>query len=112
MANARDAREWARTALRGIGDSLYTPFCGRDGDDVDWDAYRTLVRYCAGDLGHDMLWCADYFTHWGAAFKYAASVLGLPIGEYPHSRPPQAVLPDAAKEQIQYAYQRLGLVDG
>ena len=32
----------------------------------------------------------DYFTHWGGAFKYAASVLGLPIGDYPHSRPPQA----------------------
>ncbi|HET7740855.1 MAG TPA: dihydrodipicolinate synthase family protein, partial [Mycobacterium sp.] len=42
MANARDAREWARTALRGIGDSLYTPFCGTDGDDIDWDAYRAL----------------------------------------------------------------------
>ena len=36
----------------------------------------------------------DYFTHWGGAFKYAASVLGLPIGDYPHSRPPQAELPD------------------
>ena len=35
----------------------------------------------------------DYFTHWGGAFKYAASVLGLPIGDYPHSRPPQAELP-------------------
>jgi 4-hydroxy-tetrahydrodipicolinate synthase len=31
--------------LRGIGDSLYTPFCGTDGDDIDWDAYRMLVRY-------------------------------------------------------------------
>ena len=30
----------------------------------------------------------DYFTHWGSAFKYAASLLGLPIGKYPHSRPP------------------------
>jgi 4-hydroxy-tetrahydrodipicolinate synthase len=29
----------------------------------------------------------DYFTHWGGAFKYAASLLGLPIGDYPHSRP-------------------------
>ena len=36
----------------------------------------------------------DYFTHWGGAFKYAASLLGLPIGDYPHSRPPQAELPD------------------
>jgi len=54
----------------------------------------------------------DYFTHWGGAFKYAASVLGLPIGSYPHSRPPQAVLPDAAKAQIRAAYQRLGLLEG
>ncbi len=56
MANAKDAREWARTGLHGIGDSLYTPFAGVDGDDIDWDAYRTLVRYCVGDLGHAMLW--------------------------------------------------------
>jgi 4-hydroxy-tetrahydrodipicolinate synthase len=53
----------------------------------------------------------EYFTHWGGAFKYAASVLGLPIGSYPHSRPPQAVLPDEAKTQIRAAYQRLGLLD-
>lgn len=52
MVNARDAREWARTALRGIGDSLYTPFGGTDGDDIDWDAYRALVRHCIGTLGH------------------------------------------------------------
>jgi 4-hydroxy-tetrahydrodipicolinate synthase len=56
MATARDARAWARSALRGIGDSLYTPFCGVDGDDIDWDVYRSLVRYCVGDLAHQMLW--------------------------------------------------------
>ena len=334
MATAKDARAWARGAIRGIGDSLYTPFCGDAGDDIDWGAYRTLVRYCVGDLGHDMLWCTsglaefwaltlderkrllevaieearainpdvviqactsttaakdcvdltrhaqeagadiayvqtpvmethggkgvlnffryvaerthialgmfnspssgyvltaqesariaaeipalcatkegafrpansrrlhelapelliwecdltvyragwsrdgivcaaqlgtagylfetpqrrlvteywnlvwegklieamdyarttgmdqfeldrgswytcypgrpEYFTHWGGAFKYAASVLGLPVGDHPHSRPPQAVLPDAAKTQIREAYESLGLVD-
>lgn len=52
---------------------------------------------------------ADYFTHWAGAFKYAASVLGLPIGSYPHSRPPQAQLPPEAKTQIENAYRRLGL---
>jgi 4-hydroxy-tetrahydrodipicolinate synthase len=52
----------------------------------------------------------DYFTHWGGAFKYAASVLGLPIGAHPHSRPPQARLPEAAKTQIRSAYRRLGLI--
>ena len=47
---------------------------------------------------------SDYFTHWGAAFKYAAAVVGLPVGAYPHSRPPQAELPDVAKTQIEDAY--------
>ncbi len=34
MAAAAEAREWEREALRGIGDSLYAPFCGHDGDDI------------------------------------------------------------------------------
>ena len=38
-------------------------------------------------------------------------VLGLPIGDYPHSRPPQAQLPPEAKAQIENAYRRLGLID-
>ncbi|MDH6242797.1 dihydrodipicolinate synthase family protein [Mycobacterium sp. OTB74] len=59
MATATEARDWARAALRGIGDSLYTPFSGADGDEIDWDAYRTLVRYCVGELGHPMLWCTS-----------------------------------------------------
>jgi 4-hydroxy-tetrahydrodipicolinate synthase len=65
MANARDAREWAANGgLRGIGDSLYTPFSGVDGDDIDWDAYRTLVRYCVGDLHHEMLWLTSGIAEW------------------------------------------------
>jgi 4-hydroxy-tetrahydrodipicolinate synthase len=62
---ARDAREWAADGgLRGIGDSLYTPFNGRDGDDIDWDAYRVLVRYCAGDLDHAMVWLTSGIAEW------------------------------------------------
>lgn len=53
----------------------------------------------------------DYFTHWGSAFKYAASLLGLPIGDYPHSRPPQTELPESGKTQIEKAYLRLGLIE-
>jgi 4-hydroxy-tetrahydrodipicolinate synthase len=65
MVSARDARAWAADGgLRGIGDSLYTPFAGRDGDDIDWDAYRTLVRYCVGDLGHAMLWLTSGIAEW------------------------------------------------
>ena len=56
MPHASEAHAWAQSSLRGIGDSLYTPFCGVDGDDIDWDAYRALVRYCVGELRHPMLW--------------------------------------------------------
>ena len=52
----------------------------------------------------------DYFTHCGGAFKYAAVVLGLPVGDYPHSRPPQAEFPPEGKAQIDAANRRLGLV--
>jgi 4-hydroxy-tetrahydrodipicolinate synthase len=65
MATAREARDWARHGgLRGIGDSLYTPFSGVDGDDIDYDAYRALVRYCLGDLQHDMLWLTSGIAEW------------------------------------------------
>jgi 4-hydroxy-tetrahydrodipicolinate synthase len=65
VPSARDAREWAAAGgLRGIGDSLYTPFSGPAGDDIDWDAYRTLVRYCVGDLGHAMLWLTSGLAEW------------------------------------------------
>jgi 4-hydroxy-tetrahydrodipicolinate synthase len=59
MATGKQARAWAHETLRGIGNSLYTPFCGADGDDIDWDAYRTLVRYCVEELRHPMLWCTS-----------------------------------------------------
>jgi 4-hydroxy-tetrahydrodipicolinate synthase len=65
LASASDARDWvAAGGLRGIGDSLYTPFTGTDGDDIDWDAYRRLVRYCVGDLHHDMLWLTSGIAEW------------------------------------------------
>lgn len=65
MVAARDAQDWvAGGGLHGIGDSLYTPLSGTDGDDIDWDAYRTLVRYCAGDLRHEMLWLTSGVGEW------------------------------------------------
>src|SRR6516165_1565756 len=65
MPSAVDAREWAAAGgLHGIGDSLYTPFSGPEGDEIDWDAYRTLVRYCVGDLGHAMLWLTSGIGEW------------------------------------------------
>ena len=65
MPAARDAKEWAASGgLHGIGDSLYTPLRGTDGDDIDYDAYRALVRYCVGDLGHPMLWLTSGIAEW------------------------------------------------
>ena len=65
MPAARDAKEWAASGgLHGIGNSLYTPFSGTDGDDIDYDAYRALVRYCVGDLGHAMLWLTSGIAEW------------------------------------------------
>ena len=48
---------------------------GMDQFDIDLGSWFT--RYAGR---------ADYLTHWGGAFKYATSLLGLPIGDYPHSR--------------------------
>jgi 4-hydroxy-tetrahydrodipicolinate synthase len=65
MPRAREAREWAADGgLRGLGDSLYTPFSGTGGDQVDMDAYRRLVRYCVGDLEHEMLWLTSGIGEW------------------------------------------------
>ncbi|BBY01902.1 dihydrodipicolinate synthase family protein [Mycobacterium seoulense] len=82
MATASEARAWARGALRGIGDSLYTPFCGPDGDDIDWEAYRTLVRYCVGDLGHPMLWCTSGLSEfWSLTIEERKRLLEVAIEE-------------------------------
>jgi 4-hydroxy-tetrahydrodipicolinate synthase len=65
MPSAGEAREWAADGgLHGIGNSLYTPFSGPDGDSIDLEAYRTLVRYCTRDLGHPMLWLTSGIGEW------------------------------------------------
>ena len=55
----------------------------------------------------------DYFTHWGGAFKYAASVLGLPIGDVSAlAATAGRVLPEEGERRFDAAYQRFGLVGG
>ena len=56
MASAADARDWAPDALRGIVDSLYTPFSGPGGERVDEEALRGLIAHCIGTLDHDGVW--------------------------------------------------------
>lgn len=82
MATPSEARAWARGALRGIGDSLYTPFCGPDGDDIDWESYRALVRYCVGDLGHPMLWSTSGIAEfWSLTLDERRRLLEVAIEE-------------------------------
>jgi 4-hydroxy-tetrahydrodipicolinate synthase len=82
MATAKEARTWAHSTLRGIGNSLYTPFCGDDGDDIDWDAYRTLVRYCVGELHHPMLWCTSGIAEfWSLTLDERKRLLEVAIEE-------------------------------
>jgi 4-hydroxy-tetrahydrodipicolinate synthase len=50
------------------------------------------------------------FTHWGAGFKFGASLLGLPIGDYP-ARPPQTAFPDDLKQPIRQAYVDSGFIE-
>jgi 4-hydroxy-tetrahydrodipicolinate synthase len=82
MAKAKEARQWARHALHGIGDSLYTPFSGDDGDDIDWDAYRTLVRHCVGTLGHPMLWVTSGLAEfWSLTMAERKKLLEIAVEE-------------------------------
>jgi hypothetical protein len=50
------------------------------------------------------------YTHWGSAFKAAAHELGLPVGNYARSRPPQPPLPEAQKAAIRSAFAAIGLI--
>ncbi len=82
MTTASEARGWAHTNLRGIGNSLYTPFSGADGDDIDWPAYRTLVRYCVGELGHPLLWCTSGIAEfWALTFDERKRLLETALEE-------------------------------
>jgi 4-hydroxy-tetrahydrodipicolinate synthase len=54
----------------------------------------------------------NYWTHWGSGFKYCAQLLGLPVGDYPHSRPPQLRLTEEQKARIKAVYVASGLIAG
>ena len=52
-----------------------------------------------------------YFTHWGGAFKAAAAQLGLPVGGYPDSRPPQQAVTESVRQGIRAIYLDSKLAD-
>ena len=44
MAHAAEARQWAPGALKGMIDSLYTPFSGTGGEEIDEHALTRARR--------------------------------------------------------------------
>jgi 4-hydroxy-tetrahydrodipicolinate synthase len=88
MARAEDARDWAPGALRGIIDSLYTPFDGAGGETIDAEALRALVRYCLEDLGHDGIWVGGLVGEcWALSTAERKELLEIAVAEARSIRP-------------------------
>jgi 4-hydroxy-tetrahydrodipicolinate synthase len=88
MATASEAREWAPGALRGIVDSLYTPFDGPGGERINTDALRRLVRYCLEDLGHDGIWVGGLVGEcWALSVAERKQLLEVAVEEARSIRP-------------------------
>ena len=93
MARAAEAREWAPDALRGIIDSLYTPFGGPGGEHVDEAALRSLVRHCVGALDHDGIWVGGLVgEYWALTTEERERLLEVAVEET------RAIKPDALVE--------------
>jgi len=86
VVTSTEAKEWAREHLRG-------------------NCIRAATKSFQSHPARP-----GAFTHWGAAFKFGASLLGLPVGDYPHSRPPQTAFPDDLKEPVRDAYRAAGFI--
>jgi 4-hydroxy-tetrahydrodipicolinate synthase len=83
------------------GKKMYTEYW-----ELIWDGKLAEAAQHAKDSGYEQLmtdkgpWWTSYpgrpefFTHWGEPFRYAASLVGLPIGDYPHSRPRKGYCPN------------------
>jgi len=88
MATAADARDWAPGALRGIIDSLYTPFSGVSGEEIDEAALRGLVAHCLGALDHDGIWVGGLVGEaWSMSTEERKRVLEVAITEARRVKP-------------------------
>ncbi|MHB8662079.1 MAG: dihydrodipicolinate synthase family protein [Acidimicrobiales bacterium] len=93
MARASEARDWAPGALRGLIDSLYTPFGGEGGERIDEDALRALVGHCIGGLDHDGIWVGGLVgEYWALSIEERKRVLSIGVEEA------RAIKPDALVE--------------
>jgi 4-hydroxy-tetrahydrodipicolinate synthase len=88
MVTAAEARDWAPGALRGIIDSLYTPFQGPGGESVDEGALRALIGHCLGALDHDGIWVGGLVgEYWALSVDERKRVLEVAIAEVSAVKP-------------------------
>jgi 4-hydroxy-tetrahydrodipicolinate synthase len=93
MARAAEARDWAPQALQGMIDSLYTPFSGPGGEQVDEDALRALIAHCIGALDHDGVWIGGLVgEYWALTTEERKRLLEIAVDEI------RAIKPDALIE--------------
>ena len=82
MASAAEAREWAPGALRGLIDSLYTPFNGTGGEEIDEASFRELVGHCLGALDHSGIWVAGLVGEcWALSTAERMGLLEMAVAE-------------------------------
>ena len=75
----KEAKDWASEHLWGNCSSLYTPFSGPDGDDIDFEALRALVRHCLVDLDQDGIWLTGGIAEfWSLTTDELKEVVGWP----------------------------------
>jgi 4-hydroxy-tetrahydrodipicolinate synthase len=88
MVTAAEAKEWAREGLRGNCSSLYTPFAGKDGDEIDHEALRALVRHCLVDLDQDGIWLTGGIAEfWSLTTDELKEVMTVAIEEARRVKP-------------------------
>ena len=88
MSNATEARAWAPGALRGIIDSLYTPFSGPGGETIDEAAFRALIDHCLGSLGHDGIWVGGLVGEaWAMSLSERKQILEIAVDEVRSVKP-------------------------
>ncbi len=82
MVQAAEARDWAPEALRGMIDSLYTPFSGPGGEEIDEQALRAIVDHCIGALDHDGIWVGGLVgEYWALSTPERKRLLEVAVDE-------------------------------
>jgi 4-hydroxy-tetrahydrodipicolinate synthase len=103
---AKEAKDWAAEHLWGNCSSLYTPFCGLDGDEIDYPALRALVRHCLVELDQDGIWLTGGIAEfWSLTTDELKEVVRVAIEEARRVKPGALVQvmssTDTAKQAVE-----------